>query len=145
MHIKQVEAELTPAAKAEWVHRRQHEGRVVAMLGDGINDAPALAMADVGVALGGVGADIAAEAGSVILMGEPLAPLPEAIRLARRTVGVIRQNILVFAFGVNGVAVALAGLRLMGPVAAAIFHQVGSLLVLLNAIRLLGFESRGPT
>jgi P-type Cu+ transporter len=141
VHIKQVEAELTPAAKAEWVHRRQHEGRVVAMLGDGINDAPALAMADVGVALGGVGADIAAEAGSVILMGEPLAPLPEAIRLARRTVGVIRQNILVFAFGVNGVAVALAGLRLLGPVAAAIFHQVGSLLVLLNAIRLLGFES----
>ena len=145
VHIKQVEAELTPAAKAEWVHRRQHEGRVVAMLGDGINDAPALAMADVGVALGGVGADIAAEAGSVILMGEPLAPLPEAIRLARRTVGVIRQNILVFAFGVNGVAVALAGLRLLGPVAAAIFHQVGSLLVLLNAIRLLGFESWAAT
>ena len=145
VHITQVEAELTPAAKAEWVHRRQHEGRVVAMLGDGINDAPALAMADVGVALGGVGADIAAEAGSVILMGEPLAPLPEAIRLARRTVGVIRQNILVFAFGVNGLAVALAGLRLLGPVAAAIFHQVGSLLVLLNAIRLLGFESWGAT
>ena len=86
VHIKQVEAELTPAAKAEWVHRRQHEGRVVAMVGDGINDAPALAMADVGLALGGVGADIAAEAGSVILMGEPLAPLPEAIRLARQTV-----------------------------------------------------------
>ncbi len=75
VHVKNVEAELTPADKAEWVHRRQHEGRVVAMLGDGINDAPALATADVGIALGGVGSDIAAEAGSVILMGEPLSPL----------------------------------------------------------------------
>src|SRR5262249_61379629 len=68
VHVKQVEAELTPADKAEWVHRRQHEGRVVAMLGDGINDAPALAMADAGIALGGVGTDIAAEARSGIPM-----------------------------------------------------------------------------
>ncbi|HEX8199772.1 MAG TPA: cation-translocating P-type ATPase, partial [Isosphaeraceae bacterium] len=143
VHIKQVEAELTPAAKAEWVHRRQHEGRVVAMVGDGINDAPALALADVGLALGGVGTDIAAEAGSVILMGEPLEPLPGAIRLARQAVRVIRQNILLFAFGLNGLAVLLAGLRLLGPVGAAIFHQVGSLLVLLNAVRLLGFERWG--
>jgi len=140
VHIKQVESELTPAAKADWVHRRQHEGRVVAMIGDGINDAPALALADAGLALGGVGGDIAAEAGSVILMGDPLRPLPEAIDVARRTVRVIRQNILIFAFGVNAVAVVLAGLRLLGPVAAAIFHQIGSLLVLLNALRLLGFE-----
>jgi P-type Cu+ transporter len=140
VHVKQVEAELTPADKAEWVHRRQHEGRVVAMVGDGINDAPALAMADVGLALGGVGADIAAEAGSIVLMGAPLEPLPGAIRLARQAVRVIRQNILIFAFGLNGLAVLLAGLRVLGPVTAAIVHQVGSLLVLLNAIRLLGFE-----
>ena len=143
VHIKQVEAELTPAQKAEWVARRKAEGRVVAMIGDGVNDAPALATADVGLALGGVGADIAAEAGSVVLMGDPLEPLPEAIRLARQTVRVIRQNILLFAFGLNGLAVILAGLRILGPVAAAITHQVGSLLVLLNAIRLLGFERWG--
>lgn len=143
VQITQVEAELTPAAKAMWVHRRQHEGRIVAMIGDGINDAPALAMADVGLALGGVGTDIAAEAGSVILMGDPLEPLAESIRLARQAVRIIRQNILIFAFGVNIVAVALAGLRLLGPVGAAIFHQIGSLLVLLNALRLLGFERWG--
>jgi Cu+-exporting ATPase len=143
VHVKQVEAELSPADKAEWVHRRQHEGRVVAMLGDGINDAPALAMADVGIALGGVGSDIAAEAGSVILMGEPLGPLPETIRLARETMRIIRQNILVFAFGLNGLAIVLAAFRVLGPVSAAITHQIGSLLVLLNAIRLLGFERWG--
>ena len=143
VHVKQFEAELTPQDKAEWVRRRQEEGKVVAMMGDGINDAPALALADVGLALGGVGADIAAEAGSIVLMGAPLEPLPEAVRLARQTVRVIRQNILVFAFGLNGLAILLAALRVLGPIAAAILHQVGSLLVLLNAIRLLGFERWG--
>ncbi len=140
VHIKQVEPELTPAAKAEWIEQQRREGRVVAMVGDGINDAPALARADVGLAIAGVGSDLAAEAGSVILLGDPLAALPETIRLARQTVRVIRQNILVFAFGFNAVAVLLAGLRILGPVAAAIVHQAGSLLVLLSAIRILGFE-----
>ncbi len=140
VHIKQVEAELTPAGKAEWVERRRSDGRIVAMVGDGINDAPALARADVGLALAGVGSNLAAEAGTVVLMGDPLAALPETIRIARHTVRVIRQNILLFAFGLNGVAVVLAGFRLLGPVAAAILHQIGSLLVLLNAIRILGFE-----
>ena len=140
VHIKQVEFELSPAGKAEWIEQRRHDGRVVAMVGDGINDAPALARADVGLAFAGVGGDLAAEAGSVVLLGDPLPALPETIRLARQTVRIIRQNILVFAFAFNAMAVALAGLRVMGPVAAAIVHQIGSLLVLLNAIRLLGFE-----
>ncbi|MDR3636703.1 MAG: HAD-IC family P-type ATPase, partial [Isosphaeraceae bacterium] len=140
VHIKNFEAELTPAGKAEWVERRRHEGRIVAMVGDGINDAPALALADVGIAVAAAGADVSAEAGSVVLLGEPLEPLPEAIALARRAVRIIRQNILVFAFGLNSVAIVLAGLRVLGPVAAAVFHQIGSLLVLLNAMRLLGFE-----
>jgi Cu+-exporting ATPase len=140
VHIKQVEAELAPGAKAEWIEQQQRDGRVVAMVGDGINDAPALARADVGLAFAGVGGDLAAEAGSIILLGDPLAALPETIRLARQTVRVIRQNILFFAFGFNAVAIGLAGLRVLGPVAAAIVHQVGSLLVLLNSLRLLGFE-----
>ena len=143
VHIKQFEAELTPADKADWVRRRRDEGKSLAMIGDGVNDAPALALADVGIALGGVGTDIAAEAGSIVLMGDPLEPLPGAIRMARATTRIIRQNILFFAFGLNGLAIVLAGLRVLGPVAAAIFHQIGSLLVLLNAMRLLGFERWG--
>jgi Cu+-exporting ATPase len=140
VHIKDVEAELTPAAKADWIEQKQRDRRIVAMVGDGINDAPALARADVGLALAGVGSDLAAEAGSVILLGDPLAALPESIRLARQTIRVIRQNIVLFAFGFNGIAVALAGLSVLGPVGAAIVHQAGSLLVLCSAIRILGFE-----
>ncbi len=83
VHVKSVEAELTPEGKAHWIHHRQHEGKTVGMVGDGINDAPALAMADVGLAIGGAGTDIAVEAGNVILLGDPLAPLPEAIGLAQ--------------------------------------------------------------
>ena len=94
VHIQQVESELTPAAKADWIEQKRRDGRVVAMVGDGINDAPALARADVGLALAGVGGDLAAEAGSVVLLGDPLPALPETIRLARQTVRIIRQNIL---------------------------------------------------
>ena len=145
VHLKRVEAGLTPAGKAAWVEDRRREGRVVAMVGDGVNDAPALATADVGIAIAGAGNDLAAEAGSVVLLGAPLEPLAETFRVARQTARVIRQNILIFAFGLNGVAVGLAGLRLLGPVGAAVLHQVGSLLVLLNAVRLLGFDGLAGT
>lgn len=135
--VQTVEAELLPAEKARWVEERQASGRKVAMVGDGINDAPALARAHVGIALGGIGADLAAEAGDLVILGEPLAVLPDLVQLSRATVRVIRQNIILFAFGLNAVAMASAALGLLGPVPAAILHQAGSLLVLLNAMRLL--------
>jgi Cu+-exporting ATPase len=138
-HIKTVEAELLPADKARWVEQAQAQGRRVAMVGDGINDAPALASAHVGIALGGIGADLAAEAGDIIVLGEPLRELPDLVRLSRATVNVIRQNIIVFAFGLNAVAMGSAALGILGPIPAAILHQAGSLLVLLNAMRLLAF------
>ena len=139
VHIKLVEAGLLPADKARWIKDQQDAGRKVAMVGDGINDAPALAQADAGIALGGIGADLAAEAGDLIILGDPLRNLPGLVELSRATVRVIRQNIIVFAFGLNAVAVLLASLGILSPVAAAILHQVGSLLVLLNAMRLLVF------
>jgi Cu+-exporting ATPase len=139
IHADTVAAELLPADKARWIEERRAAGRRVAMVGDGINDAPALAQADAGIALGGMGADLAAEAGNLIILGDPLRVLPELVRLSRQTVAVIRQNIIGFAFGLNAVAMLSATFGILGPVAAAILHQAGSLLVLLNSMRLLAF------
>ena len=147
--FSEIHAELLPEQKAEFISGLKRVR--VAMVGDGINDAPALARADVGLALGGAaGNDIAAEAGDVVLMGDPLRPLPLLVRLSRETVRIIRQNILWFAFGVNAVGIvftawlwplfAPAGWFEQSPLVAVIYHQLGSLAVLLNSMRLLWFE-----
>ena len=146
LNVTEVHAGLLPHEKAE---RIAGMGRVC-FVGDGINDAPALAVATVGIAVGSA-TDIAAEAGDIVMMGEPLGHLPLVYRLSRETVKVIRQNIVWFAFGVN-----IAGILLTGwlwpifaptaewyekaPLVGVLYHQVGSLLVLLNSMRLLGFE-----
>ena len=145
-----IDAELLPTQKVDKVTALQADKRTVAMVGDGINDAPALARADVGLAIGGTGSDIAAEAGDVIFMGDPLRSLPLLVRLSRQTVRIIRQNIFVFAFAVNAVGIVLtawlwpifapAGWYEQAPIAAVIYHQLGSLAVLLNSMRLLWFE-----
>jgi Cu+-exporting ATPase len=145
VHVKTIEAELRPADKARWIEGRQAEGRKVVMVGDGMNDAPALAQADVGIAIAGPGSDLAAEAGDIVLMGPPLAVLPDLVGISRSTLSVIRQNIVGFAFGVNGLAMLAAALGWLGPIAGAVLHQGASLFVLLNALRLLGYGGWGVT
>ncbi len=138
--IDNVQAELLPADKAKRIEELIAAGHRVAMVGDGVNDAPALATATVGLALGGVGSDLAAEAGDLVLMGDPLRPLPGLLRLSRQLVIVIRQSIFVFAFGMNAVGMVLGSLGWINPAVAAVFHEISSLAVMLNAMRLLWFE-----
>jgi Cu+-exporting ATPase len=136
----EVSAGFLPADKARLIQEQKRQGHKIAMVGDGINDAPALAAADVGIALGGVGSNIAAEAGDLVLMGDPLEPLPGLVRLSQALVRNIHESIWLFAFGMNAVGILLSSVGVLSPVAAAVFHELASLAVMLNATRLLGFE-----
>lgn len=139
--LDQVAAEMLPLDKAEWVAAQTTAGGKVAMVGDGVNDAPALATASVGLALATGSNNLAAEAGDILLLHDPLSSLPGLVRLSRKLVQVIRQSIFVFAFGMNALGILLSAFGVFNPVGAALFHELASMAVMLNALRLLWFES----
>ncbi|MEM2110217.1 MAG: heavy metal translocating P-type ATPase [Candidatus Odinarchaeota archaeon] len=136
--IKQFKANVPPWEKANVIKSLQAEGKVVAMVGDGINDAPSLAQADIGIALGS-GSDIAKETGGIILVKDDLRDVVKAIKLSKKTMSTIKQN-LFWAFIYNIIGIPIAGLGLLNPVFAAAIMSFSSLFVVSNSARLKTYK-----
>jgi Cd2+/Zn2+-exporting ATPase len=134
--ITEVHAEVLPAGKAEIVRELQRQGRRVAFVGDGINDGPALAVADVGVAMGRGGTDLAIETADISLLADELARLPHLLGLSRAALKAIRQN-LIFSLGVLAIAVGLTIPGLLTPISGALLHELSSIPVIANSARLI--------
>ena len=139
--IREVRAGCRPEEKLQAIEGWQRDGVHVCMIGDGVNDAPALKKADVGIAMGGVGSDIAVEAADIALVDDEVKELPHLMALSRRMMTTIRIN-LTFSMGLNFLAIFLAMAGTLNPVVGALVHNAGSVAVILNSALLLKWRRR---
>lgn len=135
--------ECLPEYKLEEIHNFQDKGELLCMVGDGINDAPALKTAHVGIAMGGIGSDIAIEAADIVLVGDDIKEIPHLLKLSKKTMQTIKVN-LIASMALNFIAIALAITGILNPLVGALVHNVGSVAVIINSSLLLKWrETKG--
>ena len=141
LHISEVRASCLPEDKLKYIDEYQSKNMPVCMIGDGVNDAPALKKADVGIAMGGVGSDIAVDAADIALVDDEVKELPHLAALSKRMMTTIRLN-MTFSMTLNFIAVTLAIIGTLNPVVGALLHNAGSVLVITNSAFLLNWRKK---
>ena len=141
LHISAVRANCLPEDKLNSIGEYQAKGMSVCMIGDGINDAPALKKSDVGIAMGGVGSDIAVDAADIALVDDEVKELPHLIALSKRMMMTIKVN-MTFSMTLNFIAIILAIVGTLNPVVGALVHNAGSVLVITNSAFLLKWRKK---
>lgn len=139
LHIKDIKANCMPENKLEYIEKYQKNGMPVCMIGDGVNDAPALKKADVGIAMGGVGSDIAVDAADIVLVDDEVKELPHLVALSKHMMVTIKLN-MAFSMALNFVVITLAILGILNPVVGALVHNAGSVFVIINSAFLLKWK-----
>lgn len=139
LYINEVRANCLPEDKLKYIDSYQQENKMVCMIGDGINDAPALKRAEVGIAMGGVGSDIAVDAADIALVDDEIRELPHLIALSKRMMTTIKLN-MTFSMTLNFIAIVLAITGILNPIVGALVHNAGSVLVITNSAFLLKWK-----